>query len=60
MRRSRMQFLPFRNDFSIRPLGTNRFIMSDYWGVRGGAHGWEEQLYPDADDEDGVEDETTE
>ncbi len=34
--------------------------MSDYWGVRGGAQGWEEQLYPDADDEDGVEDETTE
>ncbi len=57
-----MQFHHLRNDFSSRPLGFNRPTMSDHWGVRGGAHGWEEQLYPDAadEDEDGVEDETTE
>jgi hypothetical protein len=35
--------------------------MSDYWDVRGGARGWEEQLYPDAvDEDDGVEVWTTE
>ncbi len=35
--------------------------MSDFWDVRGDADGWEEQLYPDADDsDDGVEVRTTE
>jgi len=37
--------------------------MSDYWDVRDGVRGWEEQLYPDAVEEDeneGVEVSTTE
>ena len=36
--------------------------MSDHWDVRGQAHGWEEQLYPDVaeDDDSAAEDRTTE
>lgn len=33
--------------------------MSDYWDARADARGWEEQLYPDAED-DSVEVRTTE
>ena len=34
--------------------------MGDHWDVRGDAHGWEEQLYPDGDDEEAAEGPTTE
>ncbi len=35
--------------------------MGDHWNVRGDAHGWEEQLYPDGDDdEESAEGPTTE
>lgn len=34
--------------------------MSSFWDTRGETDGWEEQLYPDADEEEGVEVWTTE